>query len=175
MINKIDLAGGAGYRAAFQAACGLDATYLTSAVTGEGLPELTEAVVAVLPEGQPFFAPDQLTDVYEREIAADLIREAALSLLHQELPHAIAVKVEEWTERPNGMLYLRAQLVVERDSQKGIVIGKGGRMLKTIGASARSKIEGWIQRRVYLDVNVRVLEHWRRDERALRWLGLMRE
>jgi len=173
VLNKMDLATDGGYATAFEAQVQLDQTFRVSALTGDGLPELLQAAVAALPEAPPFFPTDQLTDVYEREVAGELIREAALGSLNQELPHAVAVKVEEWKERDNGMLYVSALLIVERESQKGIVIGRGGKMLKTIGTSARHKLEGWLQKRVYLDLQVKVMKKWRKNENALRWLGFV--
>lgn len=173
VLNKRDLATDGGFGNAFEAMVDLDHTCRVSALTGEGLPDLLEAIVAALPEAPPFFPADQLTDVYEREVAGELIREAALGALNQELPHAVAVKVEQWQDRPNGMLYIGALLIVERESQKGIVIGRGGRMLKTIGTAARHKLEGSLQRRVYLDLQVKVMKKWRKNEQALRWLGFV--
>ncbi|MCC7492122.1 MAG: GTPase Era [Fimbriimonadaceae bacterium] len=173
VINKLDLARDGGFRSEFEALAGELPVHHTSAVTGAGLPELLAAVEDGLPEAPPFFPPDQVTDVYEREIAGELVREAAMRLLQQELPHAVAVKVESWEERPNGLLYLRAWLCVERESQKGIVIGKQASKLKQIGTLGREKLEQWLQRKVFLDLQVRVLRDWRRDERALRWLGLL--
>lgn len=170
VINKIDLPD-SGHRAEFAAFEGLDAVYQTSAVTGEGLAQLLEDVVGHLPQSPPFFPLDQVSDAMEREIAADLIREAAMKRLAEELPHAVAVKVETWTERPNGVLYIAAELYVERDSQKGIVIGRGGQMLKSIGRLARESLEHWLEQPIYLDLHVKVLKGWRKDPRALRYLG----
>ncbi|NUP99419.1 MAG: GTPase Era [Armatimonadetes bacterium] len=175
VVNKRDLAADGGHQRAFEELAGLEQVFATSAVTGEGLETLLEAVVEALPESPPYFPPDQITDVYEREIAAELIREAALTVLQQEVPHALAVKVEAWQERPNGMLYIHAYLVIERDSQKGIVIGQGGRTLKTIGTRARSKLEGWLDQRVYLELQVKVMRQWRKNEQSLRWLGFYRD
>jgi GTP-binding protein Era len=173
IMNKLDLVPDGGFRAGFEAQPALDQSFQVSALRGDGLPELLAAIVEKLPEGPPFFPTDQLTDVYEREVANDLIREAALGSLNQELPHAIAVKVEEWKERDNGMLYISALLIVERESQKGIVIGSGGKMLKNIGIQARQKLEGWLQKRVYLELQVKVMKKWRKNENALRWLGFV--
>ncbi len=175
VINKLDLCPDGGFRAGFEALLPEVPHYGTSATAGTGVPELLEAVLAALPENPPFFPPDQVTDVFEREVGAELIREAALLLLQQELPHAVAVKVEDWKERPNGMIYLSALVIVERESQKGIVIGKGGRMLKTIGTLAREKLENWLGQRVYLDLRVKVYRNWRKDENTLRWLGFAGE
>ena len=112
-----------------------------------------------------------MTDSYERDIAADLIREACLHQLREEVPHGVGVRVDEFTERENGMLYIAATIFVERNSQKGIVIGEGGKMLKAIGSAARKEIEGMSGRPVFLELRVKVLKDWRNDENAMRRLG----
>jgi GTPase len=142
-----------------------------SALHNEGLDELTALLVSLLPVRPPEFEEDQITDLYEREIAADLIREAALLKLRDEVPHGIAVRVEQFAERPNGMVYIEATLLVERDSQKGIVIGEGAKMLKQIGTKARTEIEAMGGRPVYLELRVKVEKDWRNNENALRRLG----
>ncbi len=142
-----------------------------SALTGENLPSLLNRLFALLPEGPPFYDPDQVTDLYERDIAADLIREAALLHLRDEVPHSIAVRIDEYKERESGAAYIAATLFVERDSQKGIVIGRRGAMLKQIGTTARKAIEAMSGRRVYLDLRVKVRKNWRNDEAFLRQFG----
>ncbi len=112
-----------------------------------------------------------MTDLFEREIAGDLIREAALNLLRDEVPHALAVRVDEFRERESGGAYIAATLFVERESQKAIVIGAGGQMLKAIGSAARREIEAMSDRRVYLNLRVKVLKNWRNHPGALRRLG----
>jgi GTP-binding protein Era len=174
VINKIDLVADGGFLEAHRLDSPFETVLETSAVTGAGLDELLAAVIAGLPVAAPFFPEDQVSDAMEREIAADLIREAALGKLSEELPHAVAVKVEEWTERPGGKLYIHADLYVERDSQKGIVIGRGGRNLRSIGSQARFSLETWLQRPIYLDLQVKVLKGWRKDDRMLRFLGFDR-
>lgn len=176
VINKIDRESeGPTHAREFESLATFEGTFRISALRGDGLDVLLESIVGMLPEGQPFFPPDQISDVYERDIAGEMVREAALRHLGQELPHAVAVKVEQWKERDNGMLYLNATVYVERESQKGMVIGRGGRMLRKIGSDARAVIEAWLERKVFLDLHVKVLKHWRRDERALRWLGFLPE
>jgi len=128
-------------------------------------------LVARLPIRPPEFPEDQVTDLYEREIAADLIREAALVYLREEVPHALAVRVDEFSERENGSAFIAATLFVEHDSQKGIVIGEGGGMLKKIGAAARKEIEAMSGRKVFLQLRVKVAKDWRDDEAALRRFG----
>ncbi len=142
-----------------------------SARKGQGLDELIAALTAVLPKRPPEYPEDQVTDSYERDIAADLIREAALLNLRDEVPHGIAVRIDEFTERDNGMAYIAATLFVERESQKGIVIGEGGSMLKRIGSSARKEIESMGGRPVFLELRVKVLKEWRKDENALQRFG----
>ncbi len=142
-----------------------------SAVRGDGLQELVSALRDLLPEGPRLYPPDQLTDAQERFIAAEVIREKALLLLRQEVPYAIAVVVNEYKERRDDLLYISATIYVERDSQKGIVLGQGGRMLKRIGTSAREELEAITGKKVFLDLWVKVRPRWRKDENALRWFG----
>jgi GTP-binding protein Era len=135
------------------------------------LDQLVAEIIARLPESPPFFPEDQLTDLYEREIAADLIREAVLENLRAEVPHSIAIRIDEYRERDETGAYIAATLFVERESQKGIVIGQGGEMLKKIGTTARQKIETMNNRDVYLNIRVKVRKNWRNDEAALNLFG----
>lgn len=143
----------------------------TSALSGEGVNELLERLIEILPEGYPFFPEGQVTDLYEREIAADLIREAALNILRDEIPHGIAVRIDQYTERNEHGAYIEATLFVEKESHKGIVIGKNGSMLKRLGSTARREIEAMSNRSVYLRLRVKVRKNWRNDENVLRWFG----
>ena len=142
-----------------------------SAATRKGLPELLEMLTSRLPVRLAEFPEEQITDLYEREIAVELIREAALVFLQQEVPHALAVRLDEFSERENGNAYIAATLLVEHDSQKGIVIGEGAAMLRKIGSAARKEIEAMSGRKVFLDLRVKVDKDWRDDENALRRLG----
>jgi len=142
-----------------------------SAASRQGLKELLEALTAHLPVRPAEFPEEQVTDLYEREIATELIREAALIFLRDEVPHALAVRLDEFSERENGNAYIAATLLVERDSQKGIVIGEKGAMLKKIGSAARKEIEAMSGRKVYLELRVKVEKDWRDNENALRRLG----
>ena len=142
-----------------------------SAIQRKNLPALLEAVVNILPENPPFFPPDQITDHYERDIAADLIRESALNILRDEVPHGIAVRIDEFTERGDSGAYIEATMFVERDSQKGIVIGDKGRMIKQISTAARVEIEKMSGRKVFLRLRVKVRKNWRNDDRALQLFG----
>ena len=142
-----------------------------SAAQEENLDQLTELLVSLVPFRSPEFDEEQVTDSYERDIAADLIREACLLNLRDEVPHGVGVRVDEFVERENGMLYIAATIFVERNSQKGILIGEGGRMMKTIGSQARREIEEMGGRPVYLELRVKVLKDWRNDENAMLRLG----
>lgn len=142
-----------------------------SATQNRNLDELRELLISLAPVRPPEYDEEQVTDSYERDIAADLIREACLLSLREEVPHGVGVRIDEFAERENGMLYIAATIFVERQSQKGIVIGEGGKMLKQIGSSARKEIEEMGGRAVFLELRVKVLKDWRNNEDALRRLG----
>jgi GTP-binding protein Era len=144
---------------------------LISALTGENLEGLLDLLIEVLPEGPQLYPEDQITDLYERDIAADMIRAAAMLHLQHELPHVIAVRIDQYQERGQEGAYIEATLFVERESQKGIVIGEGGKMIKKIGSTARKDIEAMSGRRVYLRLRVKVKKNWRNDPNALRLFG----
>ena len=132
---------------------------------------LRELILERLPEGPPLYPPGDLTDLALEDQLAELVREQALHVTRQEVPHSIAVVIEDLEHAPD-LTTVHATLVVERDSQKGIVIGKGGETLKTIGTAARQEMERLLGTKVYLDLRVEVRRKWRRDERALREFGL---
>ena len=142
-----------------------------SALQGQGRDELLETIVAHLPESPPLYPEDFLTDQPTRIIAAELIREQLLRLTREEVPHAVAVIVQEFKERSPEMTYISAYIYVERDSQKKIILGSGGRMIKQVGRSARQEIEAFLGTRIYLDLWVKVRKNWRKNRGALRWLG----
>jgi GTP-binding protein Era len=144
---------------------------LLSATTGEGTANLVASLIDRLPEGPPLYEEDQITDLYEREIAVDLIREAILIHLKDEVPHATAVRIDEYKDREDEVAYIAATLMVERESHKGIVIGKAGDMLKKIGTTARKEIEDMSGRKVFLELRVKVLENWRNNPILLKQLG----
>jgi len=153
-----------------------------SATAGDNVDRLMALVLRALPAGQPFYPEDQVTDRSERFLIAELVREQAFQLLRQELPYAVAVTVEQVRERegtPAGeghaLVDVGATLYVEKASQKGIVIGAGGQMLKQIGQRSRREIEALLGRRVNLQLHVKVREGWRKDERALRELGYLEQ
>ncbi len=144
-----------------------------SAATGAGVGLLLELAVARLPEGPALYPPGQVTDQTLDARIAEIVRERALELTREELPHSIAVEVEE-LEVPDdagGTVRVEALVVVERESQKGIVIGRGGSMLKAIGTGAREQLEALLGRKVFLSLRVKVLKDWQRDPRALDRLG----
>jgi GTP-binding protein Era len=145
-----------------------------SALNRQGLPELIELLIGLLPVGQAFYSPDQVTDLWEREIAKDLIREAALKHLRDEVPHGIAVRVDGFTERGDKGALIEATIFVERESHKGMVVGEGGKMVKSIGQAAREEIEKMSGRKVFLDLRVKVNENWRDNENELERLGYAR-
>lgn len=139
-----------------------------SALRGDSLDELLQALIANLPVGDPFYPEEQITDLYEREIAADLIREACLNILRDEIPHGIAVRVDDYQERGETGAYIVATLFVEKESHKPIVIGEKGAMLKRIGSAARQEIEAMSGRKVYLELRIKLRKNWRDDEQVLR-------
>lgn len=173
-LNKLDLLPVEALetrRAAYQALVPDAPALAFSATSRAGLDELVAALTARLPVRPPEFPEEQLTDLFEREIAAELIREAALIFLRDEVPHALAVRMDEFTERGEKGALIAATLFVERDSQKGIVIGEGGAMLKKIGSAARKEIEAMSGRKVFLELRVKLSKNWRDDEDALRRFG----
>ena len=142
-----------------------------SATDGQGVAELLERLVAALPEGPRYYPPEQITDVFERNIAAELIREQLMLQLREEIPYGTAVQVRDFKERPNGAIYISADIFVERDSHKSIVIGAGGAQLKQLGAAAREQIEQLLEAKVFLELWVKVEPNWRRDPQLLRMFG----
>lgn len=142
-----------------------------SAQKAESFQELLQSIITHLPEGPAFYDEEQVTDLYERDIAADLIRQAALLHLRDEIPHSIGVKVDEFTERSESLAYIAATLHLERENHKGIVIGKGGEMLKRIGSTARKEIEAMSGRKVFLELKVKVNKNWRNNPDALAQMG----
>ncbi|MEZ4673605.1 MAG: GTPase Era [Caldilineaceae bacterium] len=142
-----------------------------SAQNGKGVPELLDRLRQLLPLGPRYYPAEQLTDMQTRFIVAELIREQALTLLQQEVPHGIAVEVDEFKERSANMTYISAVVYVERRSQKGIVLGENGKMIREIGRRARPAIEDLVGTKVYLELWVKVWEKWRKRSGMLRQLG----
>jgi GTP-binding protein Era len=174
VLNKIDLIPAETVPAKLQAVADLATNaeiFPLSATRGDGRSELLKALFEAMPEGDPEFEPDQVTDFYERDIAADLIREACLVHLRDEIPHGVNIRIDEYTERGETGALIHATIFVERDSHKGIVIGEGGNMLKKIGMLARQEIEAMSGRKVFLELRCKVEKDWRDDESALRRFG----
>lgn len=142
-----------------------------SATLGTNIPGLLEKTYAYLPEGPLYYPEDDLTDQPVSFIVAELIREKALILTRDEVPHSLAVEIEEFDSQAKGKIYLRAVIYTERDSQKGIIIGKNGQMLRNIGEQSRQDIEAMLGRPVYLDLWVKVKKNWRDNEINLNQLG----
>lgn len=144
---------------------------LCSATRGDNLDVLLARLIAALPVGPQLYPDDEITDQQERFIAAELVREQALLQLRDEVPHAVAVLVNDFKERHEQLTYISAVIYVERETQKGILLGKDGQMLKRIGQGARQQIEDLLGRQVYLELWVKVRPKWRTDEEELRRLG----
>jgi GTP-binding protein Era len=142
-----------------------------SARTGRGVPELLEHLIALLPEGPFYFPEEEVSDQPESVLLAELVREQVLNRTRQEVPHAVEVQVDEIEER-DGLISVRALLWVETESQKGIVIGARGRMIKAIGVAARQELERELGMQVHLDLSVRVRRSWRADDALLDRLGI---
>jgi GTP-binding protein Era len=143
-----------------------------SGATGEGCEILVQRILAHLPDSEPLFPEDFLTDQPERVLAAEWVREKILHHTRQEIPHAAAVSVTRWHERADGLVEIEATILVERDSQKGIVIGRGGSLLKAVGTEARADIEALLERKVFLTLRVEVRDDWRNDPRTIEELGI---
>jgi len=145
-----------------------------SAATGDNVDRLERAIIDRLPEGPPLYPDDYLTDQPERVMAAEIVREKLLQFTHAEIPFSSAVVVDRFEEpaQEGGLLKLHCTIVVDRESQKAIVVGKGGEMIKRIGTAAREELERSFSTRVFLDLRVRVAVDWREDERVLQELGV---
>jgi len=174
VLNKVDLVDPTAlnlYEVAYRQIIPQATAIFTSATKGENLDNLIKEIISRLPESPPFYPEDQLTDLYERDISADLIREAALFNLRDEVPHSISVRIDEFTERNDHGAYIAATLFVERESQKPIVIGQGGELIKRIGTAARQEIERMTGRKVFLQLRVKVRKNWRNNDAALQLFG----
>jgi GTPase len=173
-VNKVDRTSNPRTVAALQAAddLGLDAeVFPVSARSGRGVETLVAHLAALLPEGPFYFPPEEISDQPETVLLAELVREQVLARTRQEVPHAVEVQVDEIEDR-GDLIAVRALLWVETESQKGIVIGSGGRMIKAIGSAARRELERELGARVHLDLSVRVRRSWRADDALLDRLGI---
>ena len=174
-LNKIDVLDRARTLAALQSAddLGLDAdVFPVSALTGAGVDALVERLVALLPEGHHLFPAGERTDLPESVRVAELVREQVLARTRQELPHAVEVEIAEIERRPDGLLLVVARIWTETESQKGILVGASGRMVRDVGTAARREIEELTGQRMHLDLSVRVRRGWRGDDGLLDRLGI---
>jgi GTPase len=174
-VNKVDLLSRGRTLEALEAAASIDLdgeVFAVSAQTGEGVGDLVVALVALMPEGPFLYPRDERTDLSERVRLAELIREQVLARTRHEIPHAVEVEIDEMEERDEGLLAIAAIVWAETESQKGILIGAGGRMVRDVGTAARREIEALTGRHVHLDLSIRVRKGWRRDESLLDRLGI---
>lgn len=170
VLNKVDV--GCVPALFFEQLLPVRSTHRVSALTGEGVEELVAAIAALLPEGPEYYPEDALTDRTERFIAQEFIREKVFELTGEEVPYSVAVSVDAWKETPEtGLVVIHATIHVERESQKAILIGKGGKMIKEIGKRARHELEALLSARVFLDLHVGVEPNWTRDAAALKRFG----
>jgi len=142
-----------------------------SALKQDGIEILLKKIYDYLPPGPKYYSDDIITDQLERFMVSEIIREKATEMTEEEIPHSIAVEVIEWKERESGLILIMSNIYVERDSQKGIIIGKGGRMLKAIGTAARADIEKLLNTKVFLELWVKVKKDWRDNRKTLEELG----
>ena len=143
----------------------------TIATRDKGIGDLLKRIIERLPEGPRFYPPEQVSDMRVRDMVAEIVREAVLNNTRDEVPHSVATLVEEFKERENGVVYVACNIYVERDSQKRIIIGKGGQMIKHISTRARHEAQTLIEKQIFLDLHVKVMKNWRRDQQMLQRLG----
>lgn len=156
---------------AHRALVGHEHTSVLSALRNEGVSDLVALLRSLMPPGPRYFPADQVSEVNLRFIAAEVVREKVMLATSQEIPHAVAVEVDEFRERSAERSYISAVLYVERDSQKGILVGKRGRMIRDLGRAARLELEQMLETKVYLELRVKVQRNWRKDDEFLRRLG----
>lgn len=142
-----------------------------SALNPDDIRSLLSRIAESLPTGPKYYPDDSITDQYERFMVSEIIREKIMEATKDEVPHAVAVEIVRWAEREDGLLMLSVNIYVERQGQKGIIIGKKGEKLKSIGAAARAEIEKFLARRVFMELWVKVKEGWRSDKKTLKELG----
>ena len=174
-LNKVDISDKGRLlelAASATALAAFEETYFVSAETGDGVGELKTALAAMMPEGPWHFPEDQISDAATRLMAAEITREQLYLQLRAELPYAAAVETEKWEERRDGSIAIHQQILIERDSQKAIVLGKGGQRLKEIGAAARAGIAELTGRPVHLFLHVKVKPDWAEDRAIFRSIGL---
>jgi GTP-binding protein Era len=142
-----------------------------SALAGDGIDVLIKTIVDYLPEGPKYYPDDILTDQLERFMVSEIIREKIIQQTEDEIPYSVAIEINQWSEREDGVVFIQANIYVEREGQKGIIIGKGGARLKTIGTNARLEIEKLLGTKVFLELWVKIKKDWRSSERILKELG----
>lgn len=175
VLNKVDLVDRdrlLPLTADLNARIDFDATFMISALKGDGVADLGQHLAVVMPEGPWLYPEDQLTDLPNRLAAAELTREQLMLRLHDELPYSLTVETDTWTENPDGSVRIDQTIYVERDSQKGIVLGKGGRAIRDIGKAARAEIGDMLGRQAHLFLFVKVRERWTQDPERYRMIGL---
>jgi GTP-binding protein Era len=173
-LNKTDLmdsSAQAAHSAAYSALVPIQQVFPVSALNGDGVEAMLQAVKTILPEGPRYYPPDQVSEANMRFIAAEVIREKIILHTEQEIPYSVAVEIDEYKERTEDMAYISAIIYVERDTQKGIVVGKGGAMIKQVGSEAREELGQMLGGKVYLELHVKVLKNWRSDPDLMRRLG----
>lgn len=177
VVNKVDIASkpAVAERLIEAAVWDFDAYVPSSALHGEALEPIIDELFARVPEGPLYFPVDATSDQPEQQLIAEIVREKFLDRLRDELPHSLTVVVRELEQRESGTLYVDALAVVERSSQKGIIIGKGGEMLRTAGSEARAELEAIFGTKVFLDLRVRVEKDWQQQPELLDRLGFQRE
>jgi GTP-binding protein Era len=175
-LNKIDLVKAEtllALAAQFNEVFAFRETFMISALNGSGVAKLRDQLAALMPEGPLLYAEDQIADVPLRFLAAEATREKLYERLHEELPYASTVETEKWEERKDGSVRIDQVIYVERESQRKIVLGKGGQTIKALGQAARLELEKAFERRVHLFLFVKVREHWAKDPERLRAMGLL--
>lgn len=171
VLNKIDLVQSvkmAEVEDAYQNLLPQGKMIMISATRGDNREALLKQIIEHIPMGEQFYPEEQITDLFERDITADLIREACLNYLRYEVPHGVVVRIDEYTERNEQGVYIEGTIFVERESHKGIVIGQNGQMLKKIGTAARKEIEAMNGKKVFLLLRVKVRKNWRDDEKMVK-------
>ena len=174
-LNKVDRLDKGRTVAALQTAADIGVpgeVYPVSALTGAGVDEVVAGLVELLPEGPFLYPPEDKSDLALEVRLAELVREQVLRRTREEVPHSVEVEIDELEERDDGLLVIRARVWTETESQKGILVGRGGQMVRAVGTAARKEIEAMLGRRVHLELNVRVRKGWRRDEGLLDRLGI---
>jgi GTP-binding protein Era len=175
ILNKVDVADKPrllGHAAKLNEILPFDETYFVSAQTGDGVPELKAALAAAMPQEPWHFPEDQVSDATDRMLAAEVTREQLYLQLHQELPYSSAIETEQYKEREDGSVEIHQQILVERDTQRAIVLGKGGTRIKEIGARARAELSRLMGVKVHLYLHVKVRPEWQEDRSLYREIGL---